>query len=153
MMIPQKHRNKAAALAIAATIGVGFEGMRHTVYRDVVGVPTYCIGETKNPHFGHVYSTQECMTIYEGRLEEFQRGVEKAVRVDMPAAREAAAIDLAYNIGLGGFDRSSVARDLNAGRVSAACDDFLKFNRAGGIVFPGLTRRREKERALCLDGE
>jgi lysozyme len=28
----------------------------------------------------------------------------------------------------------------------------LKFNRAAGVVFPGLTRRRTQERALCLKG-
>jgi lysozyme len=150
-MIPQKHRNKAAALALSATVVCGFEGLRHTVYSDVVGVKTYCVGETKNPQPGHVYSTQECMTILGGRLAEFQSGVEKCVSVDMPPAREAAAISLAYNVGVGTFCRSSVARELNAGNVQSACDAFLKFNRAGGIVFPGLTRRREKERALCLE--
>jgi lysozyme len=151
MNIPPQHRKKVAATALCASLVVGFEGMRHTVYRDVIGVPTYCVGETKNPERGHVYSTQECMTILEGRLAEFQSGVDKCVHVPVSDPREAAMVSLAYNIGTGAFCRSSVVRALNEGNVVQACNDFLKFNRAGGVVFPGLTRRREAERKLCLE--
>ena len=151
MNIPPQHRKKVAATALCASLVCGFEGLRHTVYYDVIGVPTYCVGETKNPQRGHVYSTQECMTILEGRLAEFQAGVDACVHVPVPDKREAALVSLAYNIGVGAFCRSSVVRDLNAGNVRVACNDFMKFNRAGGVVFPGLTRRREAERKLCLE--
>ena len=151
MSLFQQHKAKIGALALCATVVTGFEGLRHTVYHDVVGVPTYCVGETKNPQPGHVYSTAECMTILEGRLAEFQRGVNACVHVDVPDAREAALVSLAYNIGTGAFCRSSVARALNEGRVGEACNDFLKFDRAGGVVFPGLARRRAAERKLCLE--
>ena len=151
MSIIQNHGKKIGAAALCASLVVGFEGMRHTVYYDVIGVPTYCVGETKNPHPGHVYSTAECMNILEGRLAEFQRGVDACVHVSVPDTREAALVSLAYNIGTGAFCRSSVVRALNEGRVGEACNDFLKFNRAGGVVFPGLTRRREAEWKLCLE--
>ena len=151
MSLLQRHRGKAAAVALCATVVCGFEGMRHIVYHDVIGVPTYCVGETRNPRPGHVYSTEECMNILEGRLAEFQRGVNACVHVDVPDTREAALVSLAYNIGTGAFCRSSVVRDLNEGRIREACNDFLKFDRAGGVVFPGLVRRREAERKLCLE--
>jgi lysozyme len=147
-----KRRNVTiAALAICVPLCTGFEGVRHTVYRDVVGVPTYCIGETKNPQWGHVYSDSECASIFEGRLKEFADGVERCVTVDMPAKREAAMIDFAYNLGIAGFCRSSVARNLNAGNTQAACDALLQYDRAGRKVFPGLERRRQQERKLCLE--
>ena len=150
-MIPPQHRKKVAAIGLCATVVCGFEGLRHVVYYDVIGVPTYCVGETKNPIRGHVYSTQECMTILEGRLAEFQAGVDACVHVPTSDKREAALVSLAYNIGTGAFCKSSVVRDLNAGNDRVACNDFMKFNRAGGVVFPGLTRRREAERKLCLE--
>jgi lysozyme len=34
--------------------------------------------------------------------------------------------------------------------VQAGCDDLLKFVYAGGMKLPGLVRRRQEERALCL---
>jgi lysozyme len=150
-MIPKQHRNKAAAIAIVAVLAPSFEGLRHTVYRDSVGVPTYCIGETKHPRYGHVYSTQECTSIFEGRIVEFANGVENCTTVDMSPKREAAMIDLAYNIGVRGYCHSTVVRKLNAGDVRGACDALLGYNHAGGITFPGLTRRREAERKLCLE--
>jgi lysozyme len=61
-----------------------------------------------------------------------------------------AMTSLAYNIGVGGFKGSSVAREHAAGNYAAAADDFLKWNKAAGRVLPGLSRRREEERALYL---
>jgi lysozyme len=42
------------------------------------------------------------------------------------------------------------ARRLNEGDPGA-CDELSKWNKAGRIPLPGLTRRREEERALCLE--
>ncbi len=69
----------------------------------------------------------------------------------MSDARYVAVLSLAHNIGVGGVCRSSVVRDLNEHRDWDACDAFLLYNRAAGVVFPGLTRRRQQERSLCLE--
>jgi lysozyme len=45
-----------------------------------------------------------------------------------------------------------VVRLINAGQTRAGCDALMKWNRAAGIVFPGLTRRRAAERELCVEG-
>ena len=42
-------------------------------------------------------------------------------------------------------------RRLNAGDVQGAADQFLRWNKAGGQVLRGLTRRREAERELFLE--
>ena len=68
----------------------------------------------------------------------------------MPMRRQVAMVSFAYNVGVGAYCGSSVARLLNAGQTRAACDALLKWNKAGGVVFPGLTRRRQAERELCL---
>lgn len=64
----------------------------------------------------------------------------------------AASISLAYNIGVPAFARSTVARRFNRGDWRGGCDAFLAWNRAGGKVVRGLTRRRADERRLCLEG-
>lgn len=149
--ITGKHAAGAAgAIALAAVIGYQFEGERHTVYRDIVGVATYCIGETRNPQWGHVYTHDECMKIYEGRLAEFDQGVRNCVDGEMTTGQEAAFIDLAYNIGIAGFCKSSVVRHFNAGNKTEACNAILLYDHAGGKKVRGLTRRREAERRLCL---
>ena len=45
-----------------------------------------------------------------------------------------------------------MSRRAMAGDLPGACDALLMWNKAGGKVVKGLTKRREAERALCLDG-
>jgi lysozyme len=96
----------------------------------------------------------ECDAMLLRRLDEFADGVERCVpsAKTMPEERFIAHTSLAYNIGVGGYCKSSIARLENAGYTRAACNYFMKYNRAGGVVFPGLTRRRAAERAMCLKG-
>ena len=60
--------------------------------------------------------------------------------------------NLGYNIGVGGFGRSSVRRLTNAGDYTGAARAFGLWNKAGGRVLPGLTRRRAEERAMYEEG-
>jgi len=64
--------------------------------------------------------------------------------------RAAACTSLAYNIGLGAFGVSSVARFTTRGQLQAAADAFCLWNKAGGRVLPGLTARRALERLIYL---
>lgn len=141
-----------AAAALAISVVGGFEGLRLNAYRDVVGVATVCYGETRGVKMGDRHSKAECDAMLLKGLAEFEAGVLACTPITMPDARLVATVSLAYNIGTGAYCRSSVARLLNAGATRQACDAFLKWNKAGGIVFPGLTRRREAERQLCLKG-
>jgi len=43
-----------------------------------------------------------------------------------------------------------MTKKANAGDMRGACDSLLLWNKAGGKVVNGLTVRRQKERALCL---
>lgn len=61
-----------------------------------------------------------------------------------------ASVSLTYNIGPTAYRRSTVARKFRAGDWKGACNAFLAWRMAGGVVVRGLVRRREAERALCL---
>lgn len=152
-MIPQQHRKKAAWVGICVALTSGFEGIRQTAYQDI-GNPaiwTVCMGETKGVKKGDHYSIPECETMLEGRLIEFGDGVDRCTTVELPTKRKAAVTDFAYNEGLTRYCKY-IAPKLNAGKTQEACDHLLQFNKAAGIVFPGLTKRREAERKLCLEG-
>ncbi|WP_089177168.1 lysozyme [Bosea sp. AS-1] len=154
---------KSAQVAVltAALIG-GFEGLRQNAYPDPAtkGYPwTVCYGETrtidgKPIRPGMKFSVEECKAMLLARADEFGTAVERCVpsAKDMSPKRYVAHLSLAYNIGTGAYCKSSVARLQNAGQPRAACDAFMKWNRAAGVVFPGLTRRRAEERAMCLEG-
>lgn len=108
--------------------------------------------------YGHSRTAEAGMTITEAQavqlLREDVRDSEDAVRrmvlVPVNENQFSAMVSLAYNMGSGGFSRSTVLEALNEGDYEQAADNFRNHNRGGGEVIPHLTERREKERALFL---
>ncbi len=149
-MIPQSVRKPAAWATLAVAFVGGFEGLRQAAYKDPVGIPTICFGETKGVKLGDYKSVDECKAMLEGRLEEFNSGVAACTTRPMTDNQQVAFTSFAYNVGVQTYCKSSIARNFNAGNLQAACDSLLLYNRAGGMVLPGLTRRRTEERELCL---
>jgi lysozyme len=144
-----------AVAALAVALVGGFEGLRLNAYPDPAtrGYPwTICYGSTEGVRPGDKKSLDECKALLVKELDVYADKVEDCIKRPMSDETEVAFLSLAYNIGTGGFCKSSVARLYNAGDGRGACDAMLRFNRANGIVFPGLTKRRTKERQLCLSG-
>ena len=137
-------------LAIATVAVAGFESLRLNSYPDIVGVPTICYGETKNVKLGQKATKEECDAKLAARLVEFNNGVNSCVTWNLRDNERAAAVSLAYNIGVDAFCKSTVVRRFNAGDKAGACDAFLMWNKAGGKVVQGLVNRRQKEREMCL---
>jgi lysozyme len=57
---------------------------------------------------------------------------------------------LAFNIGSGNFQRSTIRQRILREEWEGAADAFLMWSKAGGKVLPGLVRRRKAEIALFL---
>jgi lysozyme len=153
-MKPNTSRIKTSAkvaVAVVALVGA-WEGLRTVAYRDPVGIPTVCFGETRGVKMGDRYTAAECKEMLGNRLQEFESGIRKCLRNPdaVPDGAYVASISLAYNIGVGAFCNSSVRKRLDAGWVPGACDAFRRFVYAKGIKLPGLVNRREAERKICL---
>lgn len=144
-----------AAAALAVSLVGGFEGLRQNAYPDPAthGKPwTVCYGETKDVHKGDYHSIAECKAMLIESLQKYANGISACVNVPMSDDRFVALTSFAYNVGVGAACSSSVVRYINHGQVQMGCDALMKWNKAAGITFPGLTRRRAKERELCLRG-
>jgi lysozyme len=63
---------------------------------------------------------------------------------------QAAFTSFVYNLGRGAFNRSTMLKLLNAGKIVAACNELPKWKYAGGVIVTGLSNRRETERQICL---
>ena len=156
--VPEKPKGRlavliaaSAATALVATVAA-WEGKSNVPYRDVVSVLTWCYGETQGRPKAR-YTDAECKAMLEDRLADYAGPVlERNPELRGHDAQLVAASSLAYNIGVGNYRKSSVARLFSAGRWREACDAFLKWNRAGGRVIKGLDNRRRAERAICLRG-
>lgn len=141
--------------ALAVLFVGGFEGLRTKAYVPVPGDrPTLCYGETRGIRMGMTATKAECDEMLKRGLSDFADGIEKCAPglKDAPADRYVAHLSLAYNVGTKNYCGSSVVRRFNAGDVRGSCEAFLMWNKAGGRVLPGLTRRRREERDLCLKG-
>lgn len=57
---------------------------------------------------------------------------------------------LTYRNSKGQRVQTTISNMANAGKFDAMCDRLTDFNKAGGKVLPGLDKRRNKERELCL---
>lgn len=128
------------------------EGCRQKAYLDSVGVPTIGYGHTgPDVHLGLGISLARADELLAADLEKFQDGVGDLLGSTPTSDHEySAMVSLAYNIGLGNFGKSSVLRAHLAGHREIAADAFRMWNKAGGRVLAGLTRRREEERAMYL---
>lgn len=144
---------KGAAIGgLAVALVGGFEGLRLNAYRDPIGIPTACYGETRGIKMGMKFTKDQCDEMLLRGLQDFEKGVLACTKVPLPDARLVGLVSFSYNVGVSGYCKSSVAKLLNSGHTRAGCDALLRWNRAGGVVFPGLTRRRQAERELCMRG-
>jgi lysozyme len=133
----------------------GFEGLRLAAYRDVVGIWTICYGETAGVKPGQKFSKETCDNLLVSSLIGHEQGMRKCLQGQgdaLPIEVYVADLSLTYNVGVGAFCKSTVARLQNAGQVRESCGAFMKFVKAGGRVVNGLVKRRLQERALCLKG-
>lgn len=146
-------RYRLAAVAGVAALGLiaSFEGVRQQPYADAVGVPTVCYGHTGNvePRW---YSADECRTILKQDASVAAAAVTRLVRVPIKQPTYDALTSFTFNVGAGNLASSTLLRKLNAGDIQGACNELPRWDKAGGKVLPGLTRRRAAEQILCLQG-
>jgi len=85
-------------------------------------------------------------------LNSYEIGVLDCVDVDLQQCEFDALVSFAYNLGVHALRGSTLLKKLNEGDYEAAADQFLRWNKASGKVLAGLTRRREAEREMFLNG-
>lgn len=81
---------------------------------------------------------------------QYEQAVSRVVRVPLTQNQFDALVSLAYNIGPLAFSTSTLVRMLNAGNYAGAADQFLRWNKSGKKILPGLVARRGAERELFL---
>lgn len=129
-----------------------FEGLVLKAAPCPAGIPTVGYGHTGPEVYNGLRITAEfAEDLLRQDLARFERGVERLISgVRTTQAQFDAFVSLAFNIGLGGFQRSSVLRHHRAGNKLRAAASFLMWVKAAGRTLPGLVRRRNAERRMYL---
>lgn len=132
-----------------------FEGCRLEAYKDAVGVWTIGYGHTTaagSPEVkpGMRISQAEANLILVQDLKRFEDYVRRYLTAKVSNNAFAACVSFCFNVGPTNFAKSSVLKSINAGKMEEAARRLMLWNKAGGKILNGLTRRRAAEAALML---
>lgn len=121
-----------------------FEGCRLTAYQDSVGVWTIGYGHTKNVKKGMAITKQQAEHYLIQDVEKAEKNVASFNHIyHWNQNQFDALVSFAFNIG------SINQLTANGTRsISVISEKILQYNKAGGKVLSGLTRRRKAEKLL-----
>lgn len=152
----QVSRTNAAAVDLIRS----FEGFEPRWYKDPIGLQTigYGIrpdtwirinGTPVNTSTDVVTEDEAELMLLRSLVSMYEPAVLKAVAGAVLNPNQfGALVSFTYNLGEGAFGSSTLRRLVVEGDMDAAAGQFERWNKAGGKVLGGLTRRREAERAL-----
>ena len=94
------------------------------------------------------WTAGECNEAFLEDMEGFERDVRRLVTVPLTDHQYDALVSFTYNCGTGNLAKSTLLKKVNAGDHKGAAAEFHKWNKGGGKVLAGLTRRRASESLL-----
>lgn len=125
------------------------EGVRLDAYQDSVGIWTIGVGHTgPEVHAGLKWTLAQVDAALSKDFESAEAAVNQLVRVPLTQSMFDALASLVFNIGTGRFKTSTLLRMLNARDYAGAQQQFARWCYAGGVMVPGLAKRRETEAAI-----
>lgn len=148
----------AASGVIAGAVSfVGSEeGLRTKAYRDAVGKPTICYGETRGVSMGDEHTAEDCERMLATSLNAEVHKVDMLTHRHLPDEERIALASFRYNVGHDAFARSTLLKKVVSGDDIGACNELTRWIYAGHgehrMVLKGLVERRAAERELCLIG-
>lgn len=127
-----------------------FEGCKLKAYICPAGVYTIGMGHTSGVKKGDIITYEQAEEFLKKDLEKFEKAVNKYVNIEITQSMFDALISFSFNVGATAFRKSTLLQKLNKGDYDGAADEFLKWNKGGGKVLAGLTKRRKAERQLFM---
>ena len=131
-----------------------FEGCRLQAYQCSAKVWTIGWGNTyyqdKRPvKQGDVITQAQANELFEMVMNEFAIEVRRALTKELNENQFSALVCFAYNVGIGNLKKSTLLRKANINpNDETIAGEFAKWNKAGGKVLNGLTKRRLAEADL-----
>lgn len=132
-----------------------FEGLSLVPYLCSAKVATIGYGATFYPSGKKVTMQDASISLVTAKwmlketADKFAADVDKMIKANINQNQFNAIVSLAYNIGLAGLAKSSLLRKVNVNpNDPTITNSFLVWNKAGGKINNGLTKRRTKEANL-----
>lgn len=133
------------------------EGLILHAYKDPVGIWTIGYGHTGSVDgtpvgSGMRITEAKAVEILRKDVARFEDAVERLVTVPLTQGEFDALVSFSFNLGEANLGKSTLLKKLNRGDKVGAASEFLKWNRAGGRILAGLTRRRQEEALMFRMG-
>ena len=125
-----------------------FEGLELNAYQCAAGVWTIGYGHTKGVQKGMVISEDTANEMLVEELNEYENYINTLVTVELNQNQFDAMVSWVYNLGNSNLQASTLLKVLNAGDYEGVPAQIMRWNKAGGKVLEGLTRRRQAEADL-----
>jgi len=125
-----------------------FEGCETEAYLCPAGVPTIGYGHIKGVQMGDVITEAQAHEMLVEELEEYESYINDFVTVSLNQNQFDAMVSWVYNLGSGNLRASTLLKVLNSGNYLDVPEQIMRWNKAGGKVLEGLTRRRQAEANL-----
>ena len=127
-----------------------FEGCELEAYKCPAGVWTIGYGHIKGVHEGMKITEHQAEEMLKSELHEYEGYINDYVTVPLNQNQFDAMVSWVYNLGGGNLRASTLLKVLNAGEYDGVPAQMLRWNKAGGKVLEGLTRRRQAEADLFV---
>ena len=125
-----------------------FEGCELEAYKCPAGVWTIGYGHIKGVKEGMKITEMQAEEMLKSELHEYEGYINDYVTVPLNQNQFDAMVSWVYNLGGGNLKASTLLKVLNAGDYAGVPAQMLRWNKAGGKVLEGLTRRRQAEADL-----
>ena len=131
-----------------------YEGCKLNAYLCPANVPTIGYGSTyyedlSKVKIGDTITNEQAEKLLINLVDRFSISVKNAITSKVNENQFSAIVSFAYNCGLGNLRSSTLLKKVNLNPLDITIkDEFMKWNKGGGKVLMGLTRRRESESNL-----
>ena len=129
-----------------------FEGLYLKAYKCPAGVWTIGYGHTAKVYEGMEITQDQAEEILMKDMEKYEKFVNDLIIVPLSQNQFDALASFTFNCGGGALERSTLRKLLNQKNYDAVPSELLKWNKGGGKVLAGLTRRRKAEGHLWTTG-
>lgn len=136
------------------------EGSRSKMYRDIAGYKTIGVGHLltqselssgkiiingQSVKWSAGLTEAQILDLLDQDVGRFEDAVRKNVTVPLKQHQFDTLVSFSFNVGTGAFRKSTLLKVLNAKKYDQVPSQLMRWNRAGGRVVRGLTKRRERE--------
>jgi GH24 family phage-related lysozyme (muramidase) len=130
-----------------------YEGLELEAYKCAAGVLTIGYGWTHDVKEGDTITEERAEELLREGIVQYENAVHDLVDVPLEQHQFDALVSWVYNLGKANLAASTLLKKVNAQEFDEVPEQIKRWNKAGGKVLEGLTKRRESEAKLWSTGE